>query len=239
MKTLKVFQYPLYWEMTNHEKIALLQLMQDIKPELAIEIGCNEGGSLQLISEYSKEVYSLDINPKVRSLKTKFSNVNFIIGESQKTLPGLLQKLLEEGKSPDFVLIDAEHSTEGVCRDINMVLQMKITRPLTILMHDSFNPNCRQGMLMANYFENNNIHFVDIDFLHGTYSVSESVKGQMWGGFGLIIMKPEINKHTLEIKQSSKYSFDQTLTVSRHINYNAVKFSEKVKSYLLKKFIIN
>lgn len=238
MRTLKLFDYPLYWEMTNNEKIVLLHLLEEIKPDISIEIGSKEGGSLQLIAEYSKEIYSLDIDPKVKFLENKFPNVNFIIGDSKETLPKLLQKLSREGKSPGFILIDGEHSTEGVLGDINAILAITITKPLTIIMHDSFNPNCRKGMLSANYKNNKNIHFVDIDFLQGTYSVSEAVNGEMWGGFGIIVLQPERNDQVPEIRQSLKYSFERTLRLSRHFNYNTMTFSDRVKSYLLKKFFI-
>ncbi|MEO8414414.1 MAG: class I SAM-dependent methyltransferase [Ginsengibacter sp.] len=238
MKTLELFEYPLYWEMTNNEKIVLLHLLEEIKPNVSIEIGCKEGGSLQLIAEYSREVYSLDINPEVTSLENKFPNVNFIIGDSKETLPKLLQKLSMEEKSPDFILIDGEHSTEGVLGDINAILAITVTKPLTVIMHDSFNPNCRKGMLSANYTNNKHIHFADIDFLQGTYSVSESVNGEMWGGFGIIVLHPERNEQVPEIRQSLKYSFERTLRLSRHFNYNNKTFSDRVKSYILKKFFI-
>jgi len=238
MKTLEIFEYPLYWEMTNNEKIVLVNLLEDIKPSVSIEIGCKKGGSLQVISKYSKEVFSLDIDSGVKELQKDFPNVDFVIGDSKETLPKLLKKLSEEDKFPDFILIDGEHSTEGVRSDINIILESKIKKPLTIIMHDSFNPNCRRGMLTANYAGNKNLHFVDIDFLHGTYSVSKEVNGEMWGGFGMIFLKPEINEKEPEIKQSLQYSFERTLRLSKHVNNNPVSFSERVKSFFLKRYFI-
>jgi len=238
MKTLEIFDYPLYWEMTTNEKLVLVHLLEDIKPIVSIEIGCKKGGSLQVISEYSKEVFSLDIDPAVKILKKDFPNVDFVIGDSKETLPKLLKKLSEEDKSPDFILVDGEHSTEGVRSDINFILESSITKPLTILMHDSFNPNCRRGMLTANYAANKNVHFVDIDFLQGTYSVSKAVSGEMWGGFGMIYLKPGARINEPEIKQSLQYSFERTLRLSKHLNNDPVSFSERVKSFFLKRYFI-
>ena len=238
MKTLDIFEYPLYWEMTTNEKIILVHLLEDIKPGISVEIGCKKGGSLQVISKYSKEVFSLDIDPDVKKLKKDFPNVNFVIGDSKETLPRLLKELSEEDKFPDFILVDGEHSTEGVRSDINIILESKITKPLTIIMHDSFNPNCRRGMLTANYAGNKNVHFVDIDFLQGTYSVSKAVNGEMWGGFGMIFLKPGTNENELEIKQSLQYSFERTLRLSKHLNNDPVSFSERVKSFFLKRYFI-
>ena len=67
MNVLDLSRLPLYWEMVNAEKIALLNLLSDIKPVISIEIGSKEGGSLQLISQLSQTVYSLDIDPSAPS----------------------------------------------------------------------------------------------------------------------------------------------------------------------------
>ena len=147
MNVLDLSRLPLYWEMVNAEKIALLNLLSDIKPVISIEIGSKEGGSLQLISQLSKTVYSLDIDPSVKNLSEKFSNVNFIIGDSKVTLPLLLKDLHNKNEQPDFILIDGDHSAEGVKNDIENILKLKTTKPLVILMHDSFNPICRKGLL--------------------------------------------------------------------------------------------
>jgi cephalosporin hydroxylase len=158
--------------MTNSEKIALLTLILSIKPTISIEIGTKEGGSLQLISHFSEKVYSLDIDPGVGKLAANFNNVIFIIGDSAETLPALLAQLALKGEYPDFIFIDGDHSAEGVFRDITNSLQTTITKPLHILMHDSFNPDCRSGMLKVDYASYKNVQMVDLDFIHGVYSPS-------------------------------------------------------------------
>jgi len=50
----------------------------------------------------------------------------------------------------DFVLIDADHSSAGVQRDINNVLRYRPTRPLYIVMHDSFNPGAADVIMGEN-----------------------------------------------------------------------------------------
>ena len=50
------------WQMSRAEKYCFIHLLQHLKPETAIEIGTYIGGSLQVISKFSKQVYSIDIS---------------------------------------------------------------------------------------------------------------------------------------------------------------------------------
>ena len=110
---------PLHWQMTRCEKYAFSSLLQHANPEVAIEIGTYKGGSLQLISKAAKKVYSLDINSKSQeALMPQFNNVEFLSGDSQELLPHLLNRLQKENASLGFVLIDGDHSTDGVKADI-------------------------------------------------------------------------------------------------------------------------
>ena len=50
------------WQMSRAEKYCLINLLENLKPEYSIEIGTYKGGSLQVLSKYSKKVYSIDID---------------------------------------------------------------------------------------------------------------------------------------------------------------------------------
>lgn len=233
-----LYNLPLYWEMTNSEKISLLLLLININPKISIEIGTKQGGSLQLISKYSDKVYSLDIDPMVKDLEPVFKNVEFIIGDSKNTLPNLLQQLQAKGETPDFIFIDGDHSSEGVRQDITNALSTNITKTLTILMHDSFNPDCRKGMLQVDYTINKNIQLVDIDFIQGIYSPTCFTHAEMWGGFGLIYLDITDTSKVLVIKESSRYSYEKLWDLSKHKHINPSTFTDKVKSYLFRKLFM-
>jgi predicted O-methyltransferase YrrM len=227
---------PLYWEMVNAEKIALLNLLSETRPEISIEIGTKKGGSLQLISALSSEVYSLDIDSEVLELQPVFPDVKFIVGDSKETLPALLNKLSEAGRQPDFILIDGDHSLEGVKSDLQSILNHLVVKPLTVIMHDSFNPECRQGMLTADYSKNENVTSVEIDFVQGIYSPTEFTKGEMWGGFGKIVFNPGARQQEPLIKQSSRYSFEKVYSLSKHFWFSQKSFQGRVKSFLFRRF---
>ena len=133
-----------YWQMSPSEQMGLIYLLQQLRPKVAIEIGTRFGGSLQVLAKYCEKVYSLDIDPEVPArMAGQYKNVEYLIGPSTQTLPALLQKLTVQKAELAFVLVDGDHSAQGVRADINAILQFKPIVPLYVVMHDSFNPECR------------------------------------------------------------------------------------------------
>ena len=102
-------------------------------------------------------------------------------------------------------------------------------------MHDSFNPDCRKGMLQVDYSSNKSIQFVDIDFVNGIYSPSVSTKSEMWGGFGLIILDSNELITKPIIRKSSEFSYQMNYTYSTHFLYKPQNILQKIKSYLFRK----
>lgn len=201
--------FPLTWQMTRAERFSLLHIIKVFKPELSLEIGTSKGGSLQVLSRFSKEVVSVDIDPGVESnLKDAFPNVAFKSGDSSALLPQLVGEINNSDKAVGLVLIDGDHSEHGVYNDINSILQLKPKRPVAILMHDSFNPPCRRGMLGANWHECPNVHYVEIDFVGGILVPGRKTADEsMVGGFGFALMLPERRQFELKIFESQAHKF--------------------------------
>jgi hypothetical protein len=199
------------WIMQHEERTALIYLLSKLTPECAIEIGTAEGGSLSVIAKYSNKVYSLDINPACDFSK-EFSNVDFVTGRSQETLPPLLKRLQSEGINLEFVLIDGDHTGEGVKRDIENILQYKPARPLYIVMHDSFNPECRRGMTEARWDASPYVHFVELDFVSGRFEPD----CRMTCGFALALMLPVERRDELIIHRDKKLLFQNIMRHSVH-----------------------
>lgn len=210
--------YDLHWQMTRWEKIFLTSFLNKYKFKYAIEIGTYKGGSLQVLSEFCEKVCSIDISEESKkNLSDKFLNVEFLVGDSKKLLPEKLEDLKNKGINLDFVLIDGDHSTNGVFTDItNIINNYSKLGELFIICHDSFNPDCRSGIRNVDYASNRYVHFVEIDFIPGVYhyeAFDTAESRSMWGGFALIHLKPIVNNDILNIKESQIGLFE---TVYKH-----------------------
>jgi hypothetical protein len=210
------------WSMENCERLAMMALLGWLKPACSIEIGTREGGSLAVIAANSGKVFTLDMDPDCQKAAQPFPNAEFIVGSSQEKLPGVLRTIEEQHLSLEFVLVDGDHSEDGVRGDIECLLKYKPKRPCYILMHDSFNPFCREGMASAPWEQCPYVNRVDFDFvpgkLHppGDTHYSHPVSDEMWGGLGLAVLRPEERVGPLEIFAGSGYLHTLALRHSAH-----------------------
>ncbi len=222
--------YPLDWQMTRNERYCLITLLERIRPQIAIEIGTHKGGSLQVLSQFSEKIYSIDVNPNVKKeLNGTFDNVDFLIGDSKKILPSLFVR--DEIKANiEFILIDGDHSFNGVKGDIDIVLELIPKKPLFIIFHDSFNPECRRGIKAANFHKCEYVHYVELDFINGVFNPNKLYR-EMWGGLALVILLPKKRDRILNIYESQKKLFALSYLHSIH------PLKDSVNS--LKKFLKN
>jgi cephalosporin hydroxylase len=204
-------EWSLHWQMSNADRLAISGVLARIQPKTSIEVGCYKGGSLQVITHYSDKVYSLDIDPDVKQLSSKFKQVDFRIGPSFETLPRLVSELNDKLESVDFVLIDGDHSADGVCADINALMNLNIDSRMVILMHDPFNPDCRRGIRTADWEKNPYVHYVELDFTTGNFhpiAHDTASAGSMWGGLACAILEPWKRTGDLVIGQRQQAVFD-------------------------------
>lgn len=206
-------EYSCHWQMTRIEKIAFHALVKKISPENALEIGTYKGGSLQILSEFSEHVYSVDISdePK-KALEAGYGNVSFIVGDSKKLLPEFLADMKKQGKTLDFILIDGDHSENGVRTDINNILRHYVPESeLFLVCHDSFNPSCRKGIVGADWADCPYVDTVEVDFVPGVYhyeAFDTAKPKSMWGGLAVARLLPEQRQGKLTVHQSQKGLFD-------------------------------
>jgi hypothetical protein len=197
------------WQMTLAERCTLVTLLQSIRPEHAIEIGTARGGSLAVIARYSGRVYSIDPDPGcAERLRGVHANAEFLTGTSHALLPNLLARLDAEQAKLGFVLIDGEHTREAVQRDIEAVLRFRPKSTLYVILHDSFNPRCREGMLAARWTESSYVHAVDIDFLPGSLHSDPRYHREMWDGFACGLLLPSERVDELVIRQSHQIEYE-------------------------------
>ncbi|GJD23290.1 hypothetical protein RIVM261_082460 [Rivularia sp. IAM M-261] len=201
------------WQMHDSERMALNGLLARHQPKCSVEIGTYYGGSLSLISQYSGVVFSIDIDPEVPMRVPAMENVSFLIGKSQDVVPLLFQALDEADIPIDFILIDGDHSADGVLRDINIILSYVPKQPLFVMMHDSFNPECRRGIMTAKWQDCPYVAWVEVDFVPGRIIEGDdnAAKGEMWGGLALALLLPTPRQGHLTINASTTGFYDLAL----------------------------
>jgi hypothetical protein len=173
LNTLKQFLclVPVQWEMTPSERLAVVGLLQLLRPKSALELGHRHGGCTTWLSHFSQEVISVDFDPHVLVSCQRFPNVV----PWHTTTAEALTRLQREGRHFDLGFIDADHSAHGARDDLLGMLPLADV----ILMHDTTNPECRSGYMEA---------------LKGTacYANLDLVEGHLqndglWGGLGIVL----------------------------------------------------
>ena len=194
--------------MSVSERFALTGMLARLRPKAALEIGTHFGGSLQALAAHCDEVHSIDIDPTVRSeLAPKFPNVHFHTGPSQTLVPQVIADIAQRGRCLEFVLVDGDHTASGVRADVEAILHHTPLTTLHIVMHDSFNPDCRRGLKAVDWQSHPHVHSVELDFVVGNFH--ERPQGgafarSMWGGFAHAVVKSEARTGSLSVTASAE-----------------------------------
>jgi hypothetical protein len=181
-------------QMSFGERAALAGVLAQLRPRLAIEIGTAEGGSLRRLALHCEEVHAFDLSFALldrRCGRAGLGNVVFHEGDSHVLLADLLARLGREGRGVDFVLVDGDHTAEGVRRDIEDLLAAEAVRSTVILVHDTMNEVVRAGLEQVDYEEHGKVGYVELDFVPGYVFREPSLEGELWGGLGLIVVESE------------------------------------------------
>ena len=158
------------WQMSCREKLCIIGLLECLKPKKVIEFGYHRGGATKWLSQFAEKLISVDVNEFVSEASKKYSNV-----EPWKCTTGeAINKIKADNLSFDLAIIDADHSRRAVANDVSGILP----HAEVILMHDSFNPACRRGMLDA--LQSQNSHAFYLDFIPSILK-----RDGLWGGFAI------------------------------------------------------
>jgi hypothetical protein len=180
---MQLFEDPV-WQMSFGERAAMEGLLSARKPALAIEIGTAEGASLRRIAAHAAEVHSFDLVLPSEDLP---DHVHLHTGDSHALLPQVLDQLAADGRNVSFVLVDGDHSSEGVRADVMALLTSPAIADTVIVMHDIANERVRAGLDAVPYDAFPKVAHVDLDFVPG-YMGRDRFTGELWGGLGLIVV---------------------------------------------------
>jgi hypothetical protein len=171
------------WQMAAGERAALEGLLATLRPRLALEIGSAQGACLRRIAELAEEVHSFDLTPPALSQP---ANVTLHTGDSHELLPAFLAELAEQERNVDLAIVDGDHSPEGVRRDLEDLLNSPALRRSAIVIHDTANPQVRQGLDATPFAAWPKVAFVDLDWVPGRLFAQPELRNELWYGLGLV-----------------------------------------------------
>ena len=204
-------------QMEISERLLLESLAALRQPACTIEVGTAGGASLEILARHSGVVHSIDSDAGVQDrLAPHFHNVVFHADTSRDVLPGLIDELQDSDTPLGFVLIDGDHTAEAVRGDIEALLRYTPREPLTIVLHDSFNPACRSGIRAAAWDANPHVHAVELDFTPGVLHERPVVHREMWGGFALALLLPVKRSGPLAVTASNDLLYQSAFSRSIH-----------------------
>lgn len=173
------------WQMSLGERAALEGVLAQLQPEISIEIGTASGGSLERIAAHSTEVHSIDL---MEMEGEPPGNARLYVGDSKRMLPEILGGFTSERRNVDFVLVDGDHTAEGVRADLVSLLSSPAVSRTLILVHDTMNEVVRWGVKAVRFESFAKVSHVNLDFLTGYMARNGPFAGQLWGGFGLVLV---------------------------------------------------
>jgi hypothetical protein len=177
-------------QMSVGERAALEGLLALASPQLAVEIGTADGGSLRRIAARAETVHSFDLVGPSEELR-ELANVRFHTGSSHELLPAVLADLAEGGLTVDFALVDGDHSPEGVRRDLEDLLASAAVRRCLVAVHDTANERVRSGIEAVDLDGRDEVVYADLDAVAGAMYRVPELRHELWGGLGVILVDRE------------------------------------------------
>jgi hypothetical protein len=159
------------WLMAESERSAIAGLIMLARPKAILEFGTGWGGATCQFDGYATSVVTVDNESRCPELLSALKHTRFLRMTTQEAAA----MLRTEGRHFDVCLVDAGHTEDDVYHDVLDALTLSDL----VLCHDSFNPQCRNGMHRA---ASDRDVYCDLDFVPGRLRSNGP-----WGGLALVI----------------------------------------------------
>jgi len=171
------------WQMSLGERAAIEGVLAQLRPKLAIEIGSAEGAALRRIAAHSEEVHSFDL---LAPSLPQPDNVRLHTGDSHELLPAFLAEIAGQGRNVDFVMVDGDHTPDGVRQDVEDLLDSRALARTVILIHDTANERVRSGVDSVRFAAWPKVVHVELDWISGKLFAEPALRNELWYGLGLV-----------------------------------------------------
>ena len=175
------------WQMSLGERAAMEGMLNQLKPDLAIEIGTAEGASLRRIAAHARRGALL--RPRRAVARAAGPTSTLHPGDSHVLLPELLAELAEAGPQRRLrarrrrsLLRRRPEATSRTCSTPTR------SSAAIILIHDVNNEQVRRGVDAVRYRAWRKVAYVELDCVPGYMFREERLRHELWGGLGLIVV---------------------------------------------------
>jgi len=187
------YSQPILPAQVRSEISGLLNLLAESPPQMVMEIGTSTGGTLFLLCKYSHPsatLISLDLPggrfgggypaaklPIFWNFPTNGQRLHLLRGNSHDTKSLVKVKSVLNGRKLDFLLIDGDHTFEGVSQDFDMYSPL-MKRGGLIVVHDIVKHPPDTGCQVDRFWNG----------IKNRYPHAELVENaeQGWAGLGLL-----------------------------------------------------
>jgi cephalosporin hydroxylase len=181
----------------------LVSLLRERRLKTVVEIGSDRGGTLYAwcrLAEPDALIVSIDLpggafgrgQVELATLAQKYAqpgqSLNCLAGDSHD--PAIYRQLLELlGKTPiDFLMIDGDHTYEGVKRDFELYSPM-VSPGGVIAFHDTLPHEPSSGCEVDRFWKEVSRHYQTREFVD---PFDDRGRGQ-WGGIGVVFWEGTVS----------------------------------------------
>ena len=192
---LEVIRWAPVW-MTRAERLLLYTLIFGLRPARYLEIGTLKGGSALIVAAAMDATDSAGrlvcIDPEPQIAPEHWSRLEHRTTLLEGFSPEILPRAQEIAGGPfDFVLVDGDHTYDGVKRDAEGVLQF-VADGAYLLFHDSFFPDIARALQdFGTQYADQVVDFGTLTREITVTSQSQSDSGR-WGGLRLMQVRRNI-----------------------------------------------
>lgn len=179
----------------KYEITRLLEILNDLKLKIILEIGTAGGGTLFLFTKIAHpeaKIISIDLPggsfgggytkwkvPLYQSFVKRRQKIVLLRADSHDQKTFELAKNVLDGKMVEFLFIDGDHTYEGVKRDFNMYLSL-VKEGGIIAFHDIIEISPKHECQVSKFWNE----------IKNDYNHLEIIKdiNQKWGGIGIIYL---------------------------------------------------
>lgn len=201
------------WLMSPVERMVMIGLLEVLRPARTLELGHRFGGCTEWLCRYSGEVHSVDIDAGVVESCKRWPNARPVHADTQ----GAMREFERAGMRFDLAVVDADHSFVAARDDLLGAVRLADV----VVLHDSFNPECRSGYVAALAAID---AYADLDLADGHIQTDG-----LWGGLGIVV--PGLPRSTKRCLTSRLSNYD--MLAHEHLVLNSRRYRVRHGAQLL------